>query len=62
MLSVKRSSKNPVLVPDEKSDWESYAVFNPSVVEANNTYHMLYRAISSPLEWQGNYMRVSSIG
>lgn len=61
MLKVLRS-ENPVLVPNEKNSWESYAVFNPSVVKINETYHMLYRAISDPIEWQGNYMRVSSIG
>src|SRR3989344_1773389 len=61
MLKVNRS-ENPILVPNEKNSWESHAVFNPSVVKINGKYHMLYRAISEPIEWQGNYMRVSSIG
>lgn len=62
MISVKRLEKNPILVPDDKNPWESYAVFNASVIERNNTYHMLYRAISNAREWQGDYIRVSSIG
>ena len=62
MISVKRLEKNPILLPDDNNSWESYAVFNASVIEKNNVYHMVYRAISEAREWQGNYIRISSIG
>lgn len=62
MISVKRLEKNPILLPNDKNPWESFAVFNASVVEKNNIYHMLYRAISETREWQGEYLKVSSIG
>lgn len=62
MLAVTRFVGNPILSPDMKNVWEGYAVLNGSVVKKDNTYHMLYRAISTPQPWQDAYMHVSSIG
>ncbi len=62
MITVSRFQNNPILVPSGENDWEKHAVFNASVVKKDETYHMLYRAISETRQWQGEYMRVSSIG
>ncbi|MBI2621668.1 MAG: hypothetical protein HYW63_03445 [Candidatus Levybacteria bacterium] len=62
MISVKRYGGNPILVPSKDNLWESYAVYNASVIKKDGIYHMLYRAISEPKEWQSEYLRVSSIG
>ncbi len=39
----------PVLLPDPTSDWETYNVFNPSVIYHNGLFHMHYRA--QGLDW-----------
>ncbi len=45
MARVKRSSENPILIPDADIPWQSEAAFNPSVVEGNDgRFHMLFRA------------------
>lgn len=62
MVSVKRYTNNPVLMPDKRNIWEAYAVLNGSIVKASDIYHLLYRAISEPQQWQDAHMRVSSIG
>lgn len=62
MLTVKRFVGNPILTPNKKNPWEGYAVLNGSVVKKDKSYHMLYRAISTPQHWQDAYMHVSSIG
>ena len=38
-----------MLIPDPKSDWEAYNVFNPSVIYHNGLFHMHYRA--QGLDW-----------
>lgn len=40
-----RNAKNPLLKPDPTHAWEDHAAFNPCIVEQNNQFHMLYRAI-----------------
>ncbi len=49
-------------MPDTNVSWEAYAVLNASVVKKEGTYHLLYRAISEPQQWQDAHLRVSSIG
>jgi predicted GH43/DUF377 family glycosyl hydrolase len=44
---MKRSLGNPILNPIREHAWETFAVFNPSVVKRKKTYYMLYRAVSS---------------
>lgn len=59
MLEGKRSSRNPILLPDPGSMWESEAVFNPSPVACNGKVNLLYRAIGKAGDGQP---QVSSIG
>ncbi len=62
MIHVKRYSSNPILIPNTENPWEAYAVLNGNVVVKNNTYHMVYRAISSVQQWHDAQIRISSIG
>lgn len=48
-MLLKRHPSNPILMPDPRSDWETYNVFNPSVIYANGLFHMHYRA--QGLDW-----------
>lgn len=43
---------NPILAPDEKSDWENLCVLNPAVWydEKQDVFHMLYRAAADTKE------------
>lgn len=43
-MKLQRHPANPLLLPDPTSDWETYNVFNPSVIHHNNLFHMHYRA------------------
>ena len=59
MLEGKRSSENPILLPDPGSAWESEAVYNPSPVVCEGEVHLLYRATGKAAEGQPE---ISSIG
>jgi len=48
-MKLQRHPANPMLIPDPKSDWEAYNVFNPSVIYHNGLFHMHYRA--QGLDW-----------
>ncbi|MCK4901015.1 MAG: glycosidase [Anaerolineales bacterium] len=48
-MKLKRYPANPLLLPDPTSDWETYNVFNPSVIYFNGLFHMHYRA--QGLDW-----------
>jgi beta-1,2-mannobiose phosphorylase / 1,2-beta-oligomannan phosphorylase len=43
-MKLQRHPQNPVLLPNPASDWETYNVFNPSVIHHNGLFHMHYRA------------------
>jgi len=43
-MKLQRHPQNPLLLPDSTSDWETYNVFNPSVIYHNGLFHMHYRA------------------
>lgn len=62
MPSLRRSSENPILLPNKENAWESEAVFNGSVVKVGRTYHMLYRATSLPMDVAGTTLELSTIG
>lgn len=49
MIQLQRHPANPILLPDPTSDWETYNVFNPSVIYHNGLFHMHYRA--QGLDW-----------
>lgn len=57
-----RSSSNPILTPNPSNDWESVAVFNPSVVKVNNKYVMLYRAMGRRIQEKEKIINLSVIG
>jgi predicted GH43/DUF377 family glycosyl hydrolase len=59
MLEGKRSSENPILLPDPGSAWESEAVYNPSPVSCKGMVHLLYRATGKAKEGQPE---ISTIG
>lgn len=48
-MHLKRHPANPILLPEPASDWETYNVFNPSVIFHNGLFHMHYRA--QGLDW-----------
>lgn len=48
-MQLTRHPANPILMPDPTSEWETYNVFNPSVVYHNGLFHMHYRA--QGLDW-----------
>ena len=43
-MKLQRHPDNPVLQPDPTSAWETYNVYNPSVIYHNGLFHMHYRA------------------
>ena len=43
-MKLQRRPASPILLPGPSSDWESYNVFNPSVVYYNGLFHMHYGA------------------
>lgn len=62
MIRLQRSPQNPILKPNPNFTWEHDGAFNGCVVEHNGDYHMVYRSLSSPQEFQGLNMRISSVG
>jgi predicted GH43/DUF377 family glycosyl hydrolase len=62
MPSIKRSPKNPILIPDPSVPWESEATYNPSVIEVDGKFHMFYRATSSTDKAGDTGVLISSIG
>ncbi len=61
-VTVTRSLLNPLITPDKTLLWESEAAFNPSVVWEDETCHMLYRALSVPLNQHGRTFPLSTVG
>lgn len=62
MLKLTRYKDNPILSPVEQNQWEHDGAFNGCVAKKDNTYYMVYRALSSAMDYQGQPMKVSSIG
>ena len=48
-MKLNRHPANPLLLPDPASTWETYNVFNASVILHNGLFHMHYRA--QGLDW-----------
>lgn len=61
-ITVTRSESNPILKPDPNLLWEARASFNPSIVAEEDYYHVLYRAISSAIDHEGQALELSTIG
>jgi beta-1,2-mannobiose phosphorylase / 1,2-beta-oligomannan phosphorylase len=62
MLAIRRSLENPILLPKREHSWEAEAAFNPSVAQAKDGVHIVYRAVSATQELHGVNLEVSSIG
>lgn len=62
MLTLIRSAENPILLPSNSAEWEKRAAFNGSVVKSKDEFHMLYRALSSTMYYQGNSLSLSTVG
>ncbi|MFZ2593664.1 MAG: hypothetical protein WAX38_02715 [Minisyncoccia bacterium] len=45
--ALRRSQKNPLLVPHTRNEWESTAVFNPAAIYLDGKVHLLYRAMGN---------------
>ncbi len=61
-IYVKRYPNNPILGPDRTHDWEAQAVFNGCPIKFEDGYQLLYRALSSPQNYLGHNMELSTIG
>ncbi len=59
MLEGKRSSENPIILPDSDSPWESEAAYNPSPVVFGGMVYLLYRATGKA---ESGQPQTSSIG
>lgn len=44
--SFKRYAQNPIIVPRPEFSWEAKATFNPAAIYLNETFHIVYRAMS----------------
>jgi predicted GH43/DUF377 family glycosyl hydrolase len=63
MAGARRSTENPILIPDSGVAWESEAAFNPSVVEGKDgKIHMLFRASGAKQNVDGKEVEISTIG
>jgi len=63
MPAIKRSSQNPILIPDPVVPWDNEAAYNPSVVEApDGKIHMFYRATGAGQKAGDTSVLISSIG
>src|SRR5665213_1381797 len=61
-MKLTRSTTNPILLPSQQHPWEAIAAFNGCVIKNNDTFHMLYRALSDKQIVNKNKLQVSSIG
>jgi beta-1,2-mannobiose phosphorylase / 1,2-beta-oligomannan phosphorylase len=62
MFLLHRSPSNPVLQSNPKNMWESYAVFNGSIIKEGTKYYMFYRAMGEEKKISDRQLRVSVIG
>lgn len=63
MIRVKHYDGNPILKPRDDVPFEKRAAFNGCPVKDGDTYHMLYRAESDPVEhFGGATLSLSTIG
>lgn len=61
MFVVTRSENNPILEPDTKKPFESYATFNGNPIKVGQEIILAYRAISQPENFDGNNFLLSII-
>src|SRR3989344_1119417 len=61
-MLFQRYPQNPILQPDGKNNWESYTVFNGTVIKIEDKYILLYRAMGKEIEIDSRKLRLSVIG
>lgn len=61
-MQLRRYSQNPILLPNKLNRWESYAVFNGTIIKNDSRYLLLYRAMGEETEIDTKKMRLSVIG
>ncbi|MDA3814876.1 MAG: hypothetical protein PF549_00740, partial [Patescibacteria group bacterium] len=61
-MITKRYSDNPILIPSENNSWEIEGTFNGCPLKEKNKIKLLYRAISAPVDIDGNKINLSTIG
>jgi len=47
MIKLTRYPHNPILIPEEKNEWEKSGAYNGCIAKLNDIYHLLYRGLSS---------------
>ncbi len=62
MPKLQRFSQNPILSPSKENNWEAVASFNGSIAKHNDTYVLLYRALSKKSPHHGEDLALSVIG
>jgi len=62
MFSVKKSTKNPLLVPDTNEPWQAEAVFNWCPLQDKKITRYVYRAMSAPELSHNANLSISTIG
>ena len=49
VIKLKKSKKNPILTAIKEHAWEAKAVFNPTVIEEDGKFWVIYRALSEQM-------------
>ncbi|MDP2585359.1 MAG: hypothetical protein Q8P29_00600 [Candidatus Levybacteria bacterium] len=62
MSILNRYPNNPILEPNPQNPWESFAVFNGSIIKKGNNYNLFYRAMGEEQIHFGKKLRLSTIG
>ena len=62
MSLLTRSSENPIVKPSPHIPWMAGAAFNGCAVKDGRIFHLVYRAVSAPGEFNGVHMERSTIG
>jgi predicted GH43/DUF377 family glycosyl hydrolase len=62
MIKMRRSEKNPILMPIAGNVWEADGAFNGCPVQDGSNIHFVYRAVSAPQMIAGHELPLSTIG
>ena len=62
MLNIERHPQNPILRADLTNFWEAEAAFNGCPIKSGNSFHFVYRAVSTMHQHSGAEIQLSSIG
>ena len=62
MIEMRRSEKNPILIPNADNIWEADGAFNGCPVRDGSNIHFVYRAVSPPQMIGCNELPLSTVG